>query len=321
MRVLFVSSGNSVYGISPITKGQGDSLIKRGIDLEYFLIRGKGVSGYLKSIAPLRKRLKEHRYDIVHAHYGLCGVIAGLARRREKLVVSFMGDDLIGEKDDKGNNTFIGNLYVSIDKWFARHRFNTCIVKSDEMAGILKKAGVEPFVLPNGVDFSIFFPVEMNKAREELGLDPDQKIVLFVSRTSRPEKNFALAGEAVDLLKDSNVRLIDVYGIPQEKLNLYYSAADTLILTSFHEGSPNAVKEAMACNCPIVATPVGDVKKVTGRTEGCFITSYDAGETADKIRKALEFGKRTTGRSDIAHLDSRKTAERLEDIYRKTIEQ
>ena len=93
MKILFVSSGNSQNGISPIIKNQGESIVKAGIELEYFLIKGKGIKGYFKSIFTLRKHLKNNTYDIVHVHYSLSAIVASLAGAKP-LIVSLMGSDV-----------------------------------------------------------------------------------------------------------------------------------------------------------------------------------------------------------------------------------
>ena len=69
MKILFVSSGNTENGISPIIKNQGESLKKQDIELKYFTIKGRGIRGYFKSIFRLHKHLKNNSYDIIHAHY------------------------------------------------------------------------------------------------------------------------------------------------------------------------------------------------------------------------------------------------------------
>ena len=85
MKVLFVSSGNSDIGISPLIKAQGDSLESLGIKVDYFLINGKGLVGYLKNIPRLKSILKKYNYDIVHAHFSLSGMVASLARTKNWL--------------------------------------------------------------------------------------------------------------------------------------------------------------------------------------------------------------------------------------------
>ena len=106
MKVLFVSSGNSHYGIVPFIKSQGESLINEGIELDYFQIKRKGLYGYLSNIIPLVKQLKKNRYDIIHAHYGLIGLLCVLTFTRIPIVLSIMGDDVYGSFNKKGNHNF-----------------------------------------------------------------------------------------------------------------------------------------------------------------------------------------------------------------------
>jgi len=306
MKVLFVCSGNNRYGISPIVRSQGDSLVKQGLEVDYYPITGKGLAGYLKNILPLRKHLQSNRYDIVHSHYSLSSFVASLAGARNQ-VVSLMGSDIrLG---------FTARLLV---RFFNRFRWKACLVKSEDMRRVsgLKKAPV----IPNGVDLETFKPMDQNTACQKAGLDPAVTHAGFVADPSREEKNFSLAREALDRLGAGNVNLQVIRGMDHDRIPLFLNACSIVILTSRYEGSPNVIKEAMACNRPIVSTDVGDVKWVTGDTEGCYLTGFDAKETAQKITRALEFARekgRTTGRDRIVGLglDSDSIAKRVIQIY------
>ena len=105
----------------------------------------------------------------------------------------------------------------------------------------------------------------------------------------------------------------------REEVNLLMNGAELLLLTSFSEGSPNVIKEAMACNCPIVATDVGDIADVIKNTPGCYLTSFDPADVAEKIKQALAFGKRTNGRKKIRHLDNKIIAEKIVEVYKKVL--
>jgi teichuronic acid biosynthesis glycosyltransferase TuaC len=317
MKVLFVSSGNSESGISPIVRNQGESLKNHGIDINYFIIKGKGGIGYFKHIFRLKRFLKKNKFDIIHAHYGLCGIVSNLALKSKKLVVSYMGDDLLGSSRRNGSYSIAGKFYVSLNKWFACKRNDFNIVKSKEMSQVLRNARHE--IIPNGVNFEKFHPIEKNIARGKLNIPADKKLIVFAANPERPEKNIRLAREAVDRLNLPGAELKILYNISQEELNLYYNGADLLLLTSFHEGSPNVIKEAMACNCPIVSTDVGDVKEMIKDTEGCCISSFNAKEAAGEIKKALEFGKRTKGRKNISHLEINKIAQKIIRVYEKIL--
>ena len=318
MKVLFVSSGNSENGISPIIRCQGESLIEQGIEVDFFSIKGRGLKGYLKNIPRLRHQLKHFKYDIIHAHFGLSGLLTFFGKKNEKLIVSFMGDDIVGSKDHFGRVTNFSMILVLLNKWFAKHFYDFSIVKSKEMYDILHVLNSE--VIPNGVDYDRFYELDKLRARSSLMLKNIEKHVLFCSNPERVEKNFTLAKRAIALISDKNINLKCLVGINQNELINYYNAADCLLLTSFHEGSPNVIKEAMACNIPIVATDVGDVRALIGKTEGCYITSFEPDDVASKIQKALEFNKRTTGREDIRHLESGLVAQKIISIYKMVID-
>ena len=162
--------------------------------------------------------------------------------------------------------------------------------------------------------------MNFREAREKLGFSRDKKYILFLADPARPEKNFSLAEKAFNRLKEThNIELLPVYDKPHTDIPYYLSAADVLLLTSHFEGSPNAIKEAMACNCPVVSTDVGDVKEVISDTEGCFITSFEPEDVAEKLKLALDFGKRTNGREKIKHLDDKIIAQKLIDVYNSVL--
>lgn len=322
MKVVFVCSGKEFGKPSPIILAQGASIINEGVELEYFTICRKGLRGYLKEIFRLRKYIKENSFEIIHAHYGLTAIVALLAKRQEKLVVSFMGDDIVGSNRPDGSITKKSLWLARLNIFLAKHYYSYSILKSQEMYSKLAFRNTE--LLPNGVDTSIFYPEQKLEARALLDIDNNSKIVIFVSNPNRVEKNYSLAERSVEMLGNNSIKLIPVYNQPQAGLRHYYSAADLLVLTSFHEGSPNVTKEAMACSCPIVSTDVGDVKWLVGDTVGCFISSFNPDDFAEKIKMALLFSEtnsRTTGRERVLELglDSKIVAKKIIEIYNKVL--
>jgi glycosyltransferase involved in cell wall biosynthesis len=115
------------------------------------------------------------------------------------------------------------------------------------------------------------------------------------------------------------VSVVAPYPVDHDRVVDYLNAADVFVLASRLEGSPNVVKEAMACNCPIVATDVGDVREVIKDTQGCFVTSFDPPETAEELKQALDFGKRTTGRQAVEHLNETVIAEKIVTLYQSLV--
>lgn len=323
--MLFVSSGNSRDGISPVVRNQGESLIKAGVSLDYFAISGKGWKNYYKSISELRSLLLKSNFDILHAHYGLSAIVALLARRKERIVASFMGDDILGSRNSAGNITLSSKLYSWLNRNLARFFHQAIIVKSKEMQGWFLNAINKTFLIPNGVDLSEFKPVNRESAYAKTCWDRSCMNVIFVSDPSRLEKNYPLAEVAVRKLNNILLELQVVNMISNRELVYYYNAADCLVLPSFHEGSPNVIKEAMACNCPIVSTRVGDVEWMLGETEGCFLAENDPEDFAEKLEAALRYSEdkgRTNGRERIISLglDSESVAKRIIELYHKVLQ-
>lgn len=323
MKILFVSSGNFANGMTSLMQTQGESLKEFGLEPDYFTIQGKGLRGYLKNLKWLRDSISSKNYDIIHAHYGLCGWLSLAARRKEKLIVSFMGDDIVGSNKENGAITLISIVMAKFNILLAEYVYNHSIVKSAEMlAKFNKKERLS--LIPNGVNLDLFQTYNRQEARQKLNLPNNKKLLIFVSDPLRTEKNYLLAEHTVKLLLDQDVVLMPVLGKNAAELVNFYNAADALILTSFHEGSPNVIKEAMACNCPIVSTDVGDVKWVFGKTEGCFLTSFKVEDVAKKIEAALCFSanhRRTAGRDRIIELglDSESIAKKIVDVYKRVL--
>ena len=194
--------------------------------------------------------------------------------------------------------------------------------------------GLELPVIPNGVNLDVFQLMDHAEARKKVGFEANCKYIIWCSNPERVEKNWPLAEEAVRLLeskisdasrtepKGFSVELVAVYNKTPEEVCTYMNAADCLLLTSDSEGSPNVIKEAMACNCPIVTTDVGDVRERLANLDGCYVVQSQeprvkSQEVAEALEKALEFGERTEGRKRIIEdrLDIKQIAKRIIEVY------
>lgn len=311
MKVLFVSSGNSKWGITPIVKAQGESLKKQGIELEFFPIQGKGMWGYLQNLPLLNRRLDEFRPDLVHAHYSLSAIAASLVCRAP-MVVSLMGSDTVVSP--------INRMFI---RFFDAIRWQALIVKSESMKHNIKLSNAS--IIPNGVDIAHFHPLVQSDCKHQVGFATNKKQVIWLANPERYSKNIELASIAFKILNANKIEFKIIHDISHDQVPIYLNAADILLLTSRWEGSPNIIKEAMACNCPIVATNVGDVRHVLGDIEGCFITSFNPADVATKIESALKFVERrgrTNGRQRILELglDADSIAKQLIQIYENVLE-
>jgi len=324
MKVLFVSSGNSQFGITAIVKNQGESLRNNGIDIDYFPINGKGVLGYSQNLIALKKYIRLHSYDVVHAHYALCGLASILSLRIIKIpiVVSYMGSDLYGSVCENGKKKKSSYLNIIISQ-FLQLFVRKIIVKSENLEQYIyfKKKSC---TIPNGVNLDALKLIDKKLALSSLNLPSNKKYILFLGNPSSKRKNIKLLHEAIELIDAKNIRILAPYPIPFSEINLYLNAADVLAHTSYLEGSPNVIKEAMACSCSIVATDVGDVKWVIGDTEGCYVCSFDPLDVASKLNQALEYSVkygRTEGRRRLIELglDSESIAKRLISVYQSVL--
>jgi len=291
-------------GISPIIENQANSLLQQGLEIDYYRIKGKGMKGYLQNIRPLRKYLQQHSYDIVHAHYSLSAFCVSMAGVRS-LVVSLMGSDVKA-----------GSIYRLLIKLFIFfYQWKVVIVKSEDMRLSLgiKKA----VVIPNGVDMEIFRPMDKLACQQQLAWDSSKKHILFPSHPQRCEKNYVLLETALQIINNPNIRLHYFDNLAHTQTSIWYNAADVVVLTSLWEGSPNAIKEAMACARPIVCTPVGDVALLFDQVEGCYLSSFQATKLAADIQKALTYTETIKSREKLLSLqiDSQSIAKKIKMLY------
>lgn len=316
MRVLFVSRAKNEEGKqSVLIINQAESLKKIGVEIIEFSVSGVGVLGYLSNIFKIKKATREHKINIIHAHYGYCGIISYFAKGRKKLVLSLMGSDIIKSKHKNFFKNVRNEALRKFTKFLCAYLIDEVIVKSESMLKFLPSNRTFN-VIPNGVNISKFHIIDKQKAREFLSLDPTKKIILFAADKLRSEKNYELARQAVDLLPNKDqVQLIDICGIKQTTLNLYYNASDVLILTSLFEGSPNVIKEGLACNKIIVSTDVGDVRANINNVENCYIASFDPKDFSEKLALALT-KESSNGRTKVIEvLGEESIARKIKDLY------
>lgn len=304
----------------PFVRAQIESVHKKGVHVDLVNVQGpQSKWNYLRAVSAVRRKLNNESYDIIHGHYAYSGWIAAL-QRRSPAVVSFMGSDLYGSPKKDGTLQIRGCIDVCLSK-LLQYFVSGIIVKSKGMQqSLIKKQ--KSIVLPNGVDFELFRPLSQNTARKELNLDIEKKYILFAGSYKIPRKRFSIARNAVDILKakDNSVELLVASGFPHGQVPLYMNAANVLVLPSIKEGSPNVVKEALACNLPVVATDVGDVKELIGNIPGCRVVDCTPRAFADAIQDVISRSEPFNGRKAIEHLRIEKVAEKLLDFYSIVIE-
>ena len=306
MRVLIVCKYKDAlpHNMAPFIWEQAEALSGQGITIRFFLVKGKGVSGYLKEISELKKVIKAFKPDIIHAHFGLCGLLANL-QRKVPVVTTYHGSDI--------NNS--GSRRLSkIAIMLSAHN----IFVSKRLVDIAKPKK-KYSVIPCGINLDDYPVLDKAEARRMLNLDLEIKYALFAGAFDNPVKNPQLAKEAVQLLP--GVELLELKGYSRQQVAHLMNAVDCFLMTSHTEGSPQVIKEAMACGCPIVSVDVGDVSSIISETAGCFITERCAADIAEKIEMALKFERRTKGRERIEQLGMANNfvAHKLIDIYKTVL--
>ena len=301
-------------------KSQVDSLVEAGLEVEIIHPKpGPVLLRYATAAIQVFLKTWQGDFDSVHGHYGLW-VLAGRMQWTTPVVASFLGDDLLGTPTGNGSFSKKSKLVIHISRWLCR-RAKAVIVKSEEMrqATFMEK---NIFVIPNGVDFALFRPAPRSEAQAALGWKQDAYYVLFGNDPQIPRKNFALAQAAIECLRARGIsaELVVANGLPQTQVVQYINASNVLILPSLIEGSPNIVKETMACNVPVVATDVGDVSEVIGHTKGCNVCPFEPEALATALEEAIRHTEPTTGRSDIRHLDRRAVAQQVIGVYEQVLQ-
>lgn len=305
-------------GYGAFVQAQMESLRAQGAEYDVLFINGRESKwNYLRGIGQLRKRLKDGSYDLIHAHFGLSGWVARF-QFRLPVVVSFLGDDVLGRPRRDGSTTLYGRFLQASSLVLARI-VSAAIVKNLQMRKVLRFPSAH--VVPNGVDLELFRPMDSLPARQELGLDPSKRFVLFPYDPAIEGKRFDVIEAAVGLAREhfSELEILIVRGAHASRMPLFMNAADMLVLASMQEGSPNAVKEAMACNLPVIAVDVGDVAQLLGSAEGCYLVPRDAQAIAATIVEVCRKGMRSRGRDEIARLSIEKVAAQVVEIYRDVL--
>jgi glycosyltransferase involved in cell wall biosynthesis len=298
---------------SPCIKDQLEALEQMGVKVERFEIDRSKKFYYLRAAWKIFSlSFQRKRYHLIHGFYGYCGLVAR-AQFRYPVIVTFQGSDLLG-----GKNTNLHKRDGMVGSFVAR-LIDRVIVMSKEMKDFSRRE--DTHVIPFGVNTQIFKSAFQLEQRLALKLPLDAKIVLFPWNPSRAEKNYHIAEEAVRILRqtDEQIQLLPLYDKPRELVAKYMNACDVMVLVSDHEGSPVAVREAMACNLPIVSVAVGDVPQLIQDVEGCYLCKPEAQDVADKLHRVLEHGQRTNSAQKVATMDAVWAAKQVLEVYQSVL--
>ena len=305
MKVLLICSKNSGK-VVPFISEQADSLASMGVSIDWFFIEQKGIIGYLRMIPKFLKKNKSSQPDVIHAHYGLCGLVANM-QRKTPVVTTYPGSDI---------NTSYVRFFSILSMWLSRKN----IFMGDRQLKKVEKWGnhEKNLIIPYGIDLGSFYAKSKEEARKILGFTNEQRIALFAGRFSREVKNAPLAFSAVNLIK--GLELHELTGnYSREEMCTLMNAVDVSLMTSFSEGSPQFIKETLACGCPVVSVDVGDVKDVIGDVEGCYIAERNAQDIANKIELVLQQNQRINGKEIVEKFDINIIARKLMSCYTQVL--
>lgn len=285
---------------APFITEQVDAIEKLGVECKYFGVDGKGILGYLHQIPKLKKAIRDFHPDLIHAHYGLCGLLAN-SQRRVPVVTTYHGSDINDPR------------VLRLSRKSIRHsRFNIFVSqKNVDIASPQKDFDL----IPCGINLEDYPVMEKAEARRLMGLSQDKKYVLFAGAFGNYVKNAPLARTAMELVPEAE--LLELKGYTRSQVAILMQAVDAFLMTSLTEGSPQVIKEALACGCPIVSVDVGDVSERVSGIDGCYVVSSDASSIAEALKNAFAFERRTDGRNAIIRdgLINDQIAERLKTVY------
>lgn len=306
MKVLLIGRYKKQFPryLMPFIIEQGEAIRQNGVEVDYFAVEGNGFLSYFTARKALMKKIMEFQPDLIHAHYGLSGITAVL-QSKVPVVTTFHNGETLSFSSNILSSLF--SLRTKFMVYVAQHIYDLAYLKR-------KKNYV---ILPCGVDLHECVITDKEIARKELNFSPDKKYILFGGAFANLRKNYPLLKEGIDLLKRDDIEVLEMKGLSRLQISKILSACDLFALPTKSEGSPQALKEAMACNCPIVATDVADIKHLLGDLEGHYICSFDPKNVAEKVEQALSFNGRTKGRERIIELGLTNdlVAKKLVDIY------
>ena len=284
----------------PFVTEQGEAIRASGHEVEYFLVKGN----YIKAVGALKCKIREFKPDILHAHYGLSAITAEL-QGLVPVVTTFHNGE---------THQWWVNLLSSLMSLRAKH----VIYVAQHIHDMVYFKAKNYSIIPCGVSMDQCVVMDKEEARKKLGWGAKKKYIMFGGAFDNLRKNYKLLAEAIECLKNegmNDIECIEMRGMTREQCVLRMNPCDVFALPTKNEGSPQALKEAMACNCPIVATDVADIKHLLGGLAGHYVLpnkkgdaawwegdEHSAEELAELLKKALAFEGRTKGRERIVEL-------------------
>jgi glycosyltransferase involved in cell wall biosynthesis len=300
-------------------KRQIASLHKAGVVCKtFFLTSRTSPSILVKEWLKFRREIKLFKPDLIHAHYGSMTSFFCISATNVPVVVSYRGSDLNPDVNASAIRSALGKLLSQLSALRAKQ----IICVSAGLKARLWWKKNHATVIPSGLDLTIFCPRPRNEARSELGWGNEDCVVLFNAGRDQTNKRLDLAQSAVDVARTAcgGIKFIVLNGhVEPKEIPTYLNAADCLILTSNSEGSPNVVKEALACNLPVVTVDVGDVRERLAGIRPSRIVERDPQALGQALAKILSEGKRSNGFEAVQGLSLDRLSTHILSVYESAI--
>ena len=299
-----------------------DSLKQPGIEVDHIYFTGrKNPINCIKAALQLRKLVKQNGYHIVNQYWGGISSFFAAFFCPCPYVVSLLGSDLYGQYKPNGSKTWMGKLLALFSQLTGVFATGIIVMSEKMKEKIWAVNRKKTIAIPEGISKGKFYPIANNEARKHLGWDDNQPVVLFFPSAAYV-KNTPLATAAFEQLQRHmpTARLQLVQNIPHADLVWYYNAADVLLMTSYHEGSNNSVKEAMACNLPVVSVNVGDAtERLEQVTPSAVVATFNAQDLANAMQAILAERKRSNGSLVVHEVEIPNIADRILFFYKTLI--
>jgi glycosyltransferase involved in cell wall biosynthesis len=332
MKVLQVIPGNSINGsllYSNFIENEIEGLRREGVEIKkFFFISRKSIFGLLNSKSKLEKEINLYKPDLIHVHTGSTTSFLVAISRKKKIpwIVTFGGSELLGNHQPSIKWKVRDKISILLSRISAKLS-NGIICVSKNLQAILPNSTLKKsIVIPRGIDIQHFKPINKLEARGLLKINPERQIVIFsLNRKEAVVKNKVLADQVISVLQQKyriDVSLISLIGYSRDEILLLLNAADALLITSLHEGSPNIVKEAMACNLPVVSVNCGDVKERLKDVKNSFVHSYDVKSLSESLNDVLNSRTRSNGREILLNqrLDRQSISLQISKFYKEVID-
>jgi len=321
LRVLQVIPATPGNGFGMIfAKRQASSIQQAGVEIDVFFLTSRvSPTSLWKEWGELRKRIREFKPDLIHAHYGTMTAFLCAFGTATPLVVTYRGSDLNPTRSVSRLRSIWGRVLSQL----AALRASAIICVSRGLKQRLFWCRSRVTVIPSGVNLELFSPQQRDEARSTLGWSNTEEVVLFNCGVTPRVKRLDLARSAFDFASQHrpNLRLVVLEGATDPKLvPVYLNASDCLLFTSDNEGSPNIVKEALACNLPIVSVEVGDVVERVAGVHPTKVVSRDPQQLGEALLEILSIAERSNGREIVASISEDKLAQMIKGIYQSVVD-